>query len=381
MVKSCARFTPFQRGRIIGQAEAGAARRTIQKKCRKKDGTQSNMRAIDAIISHGQDPEYEGEDSSGGGRPRELTKQEEGKLKQLIFAEVALARVTIQYCKKRLQFLRRLSKEGVRLALHRLGLAWRLRRSKSAIPKKHVPARLKYCRWLLKQSQANLNRWAYVDGTSFHLARTPEEVEDKQRAALGKSCWRLQSGQDSLEDRNVGPSCYAKGQGQPIKIWGFFCDGYLDYYVLPKDFTDTGKEVSQHMTGVRYHDMVTKDFAKWRKSTIGRRRVFVAKDFERFLRSEDNIEAERKAGCDQIEQYPPCSPDFNAIEGWWRRLKMHLEENMPTERESRKDFLRRLRRAVNHLNENCRASGRRLCRNQKERARQCLKLQGARTKW
>ena len=164
MVKSLARFTPFQRGPIIGQAEAGAPRRSIQKQCVKKDGTRSNMRAIDAIIAHGQDSEYEGEDSSGGGRPRELTKQEEAKLKQLIFAEVGLARVTIQYCKKRLLFLRRLSKEGVRLALHRLGLAWRLRRCKSAIPKKHAQARLQYCGWVLKQKQADLNRWAYVDG-------------------------------------------------------------------------------------------------------------------------------------------------------------------------------------------------------------------------
>ena len=76
------------------------------------------MRAIDAIIAHGRDPEYEGEDNSNGGRARELTKQNEAKLKQLIFSEVGLARVTIQYCKKRLQFLRWLSKEGVRLALH-----------------------------------------------------------------------------------------------------------------------------------------------------------------------------------------------------------------------------------------------------------------------
>ena len=96
MVKSTARFKPFQRGRIIGQAEAGAPRRTIQKVSRKKDGTQANMRAMDAIIAHGRDPEYEGEDSSRRGRPKELTKQEE-KLKQLIFSEVGLARLTIQF--------------------------------------------------------------------------------------------------------------------------------------------------------------------------------------------------------------------------------------------------------------------------------------------
>ena len=243
MVKSFARFSKFQRGKICGKAEEGASRSKIRKACLKKDGKRANIRAIDAIIAHGQDPEYEGEDSRAGGRPRELAESEEQKLKKLIHDEVGLARVTIAYCKKRLPFLRRLSKEGVRLALHRLGLAWRLRRAKTAIGKKYIPERIAYCKWVARQAQADLNRWAYVDGTSFHLARTPEEHEDKQRAALGKSCWRMKNGQDSLEDRNVGPSCYAKGQGQPIKIWGFFCDGYLDYYILPKAFTDTGKEV------------------------------------------------------------------------------------------------------------------------------------------
>jgi len=381
MVKSFARFSAFQRGRIVGQAEAGASRKHIRKTCRKIDGRQAGMRAIDATVAHRGDPEYDGTNSSAGGRPRELTKQEQDKLKKLIVDEVGLARVTIQYCKKRLTFLRRLSKEGVRLALHRLGLAWRLRRSKSAIPKKHVPARIAYCKWVLKQLQTDLNRWAYIDGTSFYLARTADENEDKQRAALGKSCWRLSNGQDSLEDRNVGPSIYAKGQGQPIKIWGFLCDGRLHYYIVPKDFTDGGKEVSKHMNGARYNDMAKKHFAIWRKACIGKRRVFVAKDFEKFLRSDDNIAAELKAGCDQIDMYPKCSPDFNAIEGWWRRLKMLLEENMPPERESRDAFLRRLRRAVDHLNKKCRLDGRRLCRNQKIRARECLKLSGSRTKW
>ena len=53
----------------------------------------------------------------------------------------------------------------------------------------------------------------------------------------------MENGQGSLEDRNVGPSCYAKAQWQPIKILGFLCDDRLEYYILPKDFTDTDKEV------------------------------------------------------------------------------------------------------------------------------------------
>ena len=120
-------------------------------------------------------------------------------------AEVGVSRVTIPFCRKRLPFLRRLSEESGRLALRRLGLAWRLRRCKTAVLKKHRSSRVAYCRWVLRQPQSELNRWAYIDGTTFYLARTESEHTDKQRAALGRYCWRMANGQDSLADRNVGP--------------------------------------------------------------------------------------------------------------------------------------------------------------------------------
>ena len=87
--------------------------------------------------------------------------------------------------------------------------------------KKHRSSRVAYCRWVLRQPQSELNRWAYIDGTTFYLARTEAYHTDKQRAALGRYCWRMVNGQDSLADRNVGPSAYAKAQGHPIKIWVF----------------------------------------------------------------------------------------------------------------------------------------------------------------
>ena len=83
MVKSFARFTPFWRGRIIRQSEAGEPRKNIRKNIRKKDGSCAGMRAIDALIAHGKDKKYDGEDSKAGGRPRELTGQEEALLKKL----------------------------------------------------------------------------------------------------------------------------------------------------------------------------------------------------------------------------------------------------------------------------------------------------------
>ncbi len=49
------------------------------------------------------------------------------------------------------------------------------------------------------------------------------------------------------------------------------------------------------MNGARYNDMVTKHFASWRKACVGNREVFVAKDYEKFLRSDANIAAELRA--------------------------------------------------------------------------------------
>lgn len=263
----------------------------------------------------------------------------------------------------------------------RLGLARRLRRGKAAVAKKYKPDRLAYARWVLRQPSASLRRWAYIDGTSFFLARTPEEHEGKERAALGRYCYRMKTGEGSLEDKNVGPPAYSKAQGLPIKIWGFFCDGILRYYVLPSPRTEKGALTTEHMNGTRYEAMVKANFAKWRRGCIRGGRVFVAKDYERFLRKPSIIAAEEAAGCDQIAEYPKSSPDLNAIEGWWRTLRLRLTETEPAAMETRSEFLRRLRRAVAYLNTNCRQHGRKLCRNQKVRARECLALKGARTRW
>ena len=100
---SAARFNRFSRGGIVGQAEAGVPRDRIRRSALKQDGTPASLRAIDAVIAKARaEPAWEGLDSSAGGRPRELHADEVQGLKDLIHAEVGLARVTIPYCRKRL---------------------------------------------------------------------------------------------------------------------------------------------------------------------------------------------------------------------------------------------------------------------------------------
>ena len=358
--------------------KAGKARGDIVEEVTKKDGSCPSLRAVDGLLAKSRaEPEWDGTDSRAGGRPRELSKKERSELRKLVFSERGKAVVTAPFCKKRLPFLRRVCDETIRRELQRAGLAWLNRRMKSAVPKPYKVARQRYCKWLLKQRAAFLNRFAYTDGTTFYIARTEDENSDKQRAGLGRRVWRMANGKDGLWDENVGPSCYAKGQGRPVKIWGIFADGRLEYWVLPVDGART-----TNMNGERYNHLVKTKYAKWRRSCFGARgRAHLVKDYEKCLWQTRNMEAEKEAGFDVVERHPKCSPDLNAIEGWWRRLKDRLLEQAPVEIETRAEFVTRLRRTVTWLNQNARAEGRKLCTNQKERARQVLLLRGARCKW
>ena len=99
MAKSFARFSAFARGRIVGKADEGAPARRIRKEVRKKDGKMCNMRAIRSLLKKArEDPDYEGIDSSAGGRPQELSSKEQRQLKKLIQDEVGLAKITVPYC-------------------------------------------------------------------------------------------------------------------------------------------------------------------------------------------------------------------------------------------------------------------------------------------
>ena len=79
-----------------------------------------------------------------------------------------------------------------------------------------------------------------------------------------------------------------------------------------------------------------------------------------------------------FRNYPKCFPDLNAIEGWWHRLRMRLEETAPMDRESREEFVRRLRRTVTWLNENCVDDALHFATSQKARAQEVKDLLGAR---
>ena len=102
---------------------------------------------------------------------------------------------------------------------------------------------------------------------------------------------------------------------------------------------------------------------------------------ERCLWRESNLAALAAAGCPAVTRFPKCSPDLNAIEGWWHRLRQRLEETAPDALETRPQFLARLRLTARWMSKRWRADALHLATNQKDRARQVLDLNGQKCKW
>ena len=190
---------------------------------------------------------------------------------------------------------------------------------------------------------------------------------------MGKFVWRMASGKDGLHDDNIGASLYAKAQGKPVKIWGFLCNGRLEYYVLPEDVDEKGRKKTTNMNIWTYNWLIESKFATWRRNCCGDDKpVHLVQDHEKCLWNPMNISALAAAGCPVLQNFPISSPDLNAIEGWWYRLRQRLEETAPNELEKRPDFLVRLRRTVNWMNANWSHDALYLATNQKERAREIL---------
>ena len=144
-----ARLDPFTRGMIWGMHLAKVPREENLQHVFKKDGSRPKIRAIDYFIAHKvAQPAWKGEDTVAGGRPSALTNKEKSVLLKLVFKMRGRAVVTAPWCRRQLQFLRKVSLRCVQRALNDAGLAWLGRRTKSWINPIHKAARLLYCDWI-----------------------------------------------------------------------------------------------------------------------------------------------------------------------------------------------------------------------------------------
>ena len=326
--------------------------------------------AVKKIIDHLEaDPKWRGERAAGSGAPRKTTKRQDAAIVRHIEKWRGKKKVTVPYLKKKFLWARKLGDSAVAERLHEAGLVWLRRRRETLVASAYLPGRVAYCNIVKHKHQATLDKWAFSDGTVFYLDRTEEENEQTQRAALGLMVWRRADRTDAVYADCVGPSTYKKAQGIPIRVWGLLALGVLHIQVL---------EWYEVMNKELYSELIDEKFADWLGSC-----EYIVQDFESCLRSTEAREAFERVGAQIVEEYPVSSQDFNAIENAWGLLRDRLKETLPRARESRDEFIVRLKEGVVWLNKNRKEELTYLSRNQKERCQDSLALKppGSRTKW
>ena len=314
-------------------------------------------------------PSWRGDRAAGSGAPRKTSKEQDDEIVKWVLENRGSTKVTVSRLKKQFPHLRKLSDTLVEERLTEADLRWLRRRSKSLVVGKHRAARVAYCEGVKRKHRSTLERWAYVDGTTYYCDRTVDEHEHTVRRSLGTHVWRRSDNSDALYEDCVGPSCYNKAQGLPVRVWGMLAAGVLNIHVL-----DEGEVMDRSL----YVELIEDKFDDWRLNCD-----WLVTDYEGCLRTPEALHALDRCGLKLVEDYPRVSQDFNAIENAWAILRERLDQTCPVEMESRCDFVRRLRAAVRWTNTHRSEQLWYLSTNQKERAADCLTSMppGARTKW
>ena len=413
---SSARLSPYVRGVIYGLFIAGYTCREIADEVTKPDGSHPSHGSVAGVIREAKARggiAWGGEPSGYGGRPRATSDALDKKILGVVLKHRGSAKVTVAFIKKTVKEARRLSDKTVSRRLGEAGLAWLRRRRKTLVSEVHRAARIQWAEWVLARTVTTLSRWAYTDGTVFYLARDATQQLSAGRAALGTHVWRQADGSDAMYQDCVGPSAYWKAQGLPVRIWGLLAAGKGAARARPAvaaaapapaghggGLGPTGRAPRAPFVGALfiyvlpdgevmnrwwYEWIIRARFPRWLAAAFGGdpRLAFLVQDHEKALWTSEPREAMRAAGIRLLEAFPKCSQDLNAIETAWREVRNRLYDTMPVDRESRKDFVQRLRRAVAWVNVNRAEYLQYLCNSQKERAQDILDATppGARTKW
>ena len=364
-------MSPFEVGQVKAHMEHGLGCTSIAKLVKKADGrTCFEEKAISNCMRKLRDcPEWRGEREAGSGAPRKTSEKQDKEIVQWVLDNRGTTKVSTSRLKKQFPFLRGVSDALIEDRLAEVDLRWLRRRRKTIVIRQHIPARVAYCQGVKRKHQATLERWAYVDGTTYYLDKTAGEHEHAVRKSLGPYVWRKSDNSDALYEDCVGPSSYNKAQGEPVRVWGMLAAGVLNVHVL-----DEGEVMDRTL----YVELIEDKFDDWRLNCD-----FLVCDYEGCLRTPEALHALNRCGLKLVDGYPKVSQDFNAIENAWAILRERLDETCPVDVEPRGDFVKRLRAAVRWANVHRSDQLWYLSTNQKERAADCLNSTppGARTKW
>ena len=178
---SSGHFDAFTRGRIVGLAEAGMKAPQIARLVKKTNNKHPKPDAVVKTVRKSKLIKgWDGRRAVGSGRRGSLSGAVKKKIVKLAFKHRGSNVVTVKFIKKMLPSTRKVCDNTVSTALHEAGLAWLRRRLKRFVPRKYIPVRLSFARWLLRlpveqtrnkhtNASVQLKRRAYCLG--FHVRR------------------------------------------------------------------------------------------------------------------------------------------------------------------------------------------------------------------
>jgi len=362
---------PFELGQIKAHVEHGLGCTAIAQRLFKADGKTcySESAVSRAMCKLAESPGWRAGREEGSGAPRKTTKQQDRAVIRWVLQKRGQKKVTVGSIKKQFPFLRKFGDTLVEERLHEADLVYLRRRKKCLVTAEYLEKRVSYCQGVKRKHDTTLKTWAYTDGTVYYLDRSESEHANTVRRALGANVWRKSDNSDAMYQDCIGPSAYNKAQGIPVRVWGMLACGIIYIHVL-----DQGEVMDRTL----YTELIEDKFDDWRGNC-----EYLVCDFEACLRTEEALHALRRIKLKLVDDYPPVSQDFNAIENVWAILKERLDQTVPVEVEDRESFIRRLKSAVLWANWHRSEQLRYLCYNQKERAADCLNMKppGGRTKW
>lgn len=367
---AASQLDPFAVGVIAALNWEGYSHREIADSAilDKPDGDPVSFGVVgDVVRKLESDPCWRGDRQEGTGRERATTAAEDRAIVNAVVTRRGKEKMTSGKARRRA--VPDVCDRTVRRRLREAGLRWLRRRRKWQVPEEALEPRMAWASRVQHSSEAFLKRWVYADGVSFYLDKTSAGAQSSKRAALGPYVWRMTEQKDALTKDCIGPSAYSKSQGDRVRVWGLLVSGHLNITVLGK-----GGLLNRYV----YARIIRSSYKKWLR---GRRNALVVQDGEKALWCEEPLEAFDELGLEVLMWHPPHSPDLNAIEYAWKLLRERLAETQPTGREERSAFLSRVYAAVAYVNRNHKATLRKLCYNQKERAEDVEELDGHRTKW
>ena len=381
-----AQVDAYARGVVVGLAMAGTSVPDIQNKVRGANGMRLGQRTIERIQADARTaggawrvrrhvPKRPRPKRPKAGRPRACDATTRARIVKYALAHRGWKKVTAKILQKKVLGARGLSLRGIARVLVAEGFQYLPRRRKSYVPPDLRRIRKKFARRILRWCRMFLQDLIFVDGVTIWAAASRHQKHQRARKACGHQVWRLKDRSDALDPACVGSSKYTTAQGLAVKAWGALVGGKLFLHVLP---------AGENWNSKKHAAVVPRVLPKWwRRARGGRalRHATVLQDNERCQWSAPARLAPRKLGVGLVEKFPPYSPDLNPVENCWRVLKGELDKDICPERETRRDLVKRIYRALRRVNAQYGNLLAHFGSNMKERAREVLRLDGARTNY